>query len=121
MLREKHLSLLFLFMFFILANCTSIQGRFVALDNQYPPYGIDCSVDIFKNEMPSRDFVEISRIDVHLEKTLLITTDFDGALPELQKQACLSGADAVVNIQERSSTHLETNMYHVTATGVRYK
>jgi uncharacterized protein YbjQ (UPF0145 family) len=41
-------------------------------------------------------------------------------MPELKKQARLSGADAVIDIQEKHSKVLETSVYHVTATGIRY-
>ena len=42
-------------------------------------------------------------------------------LPELKKQACLSGADAIAEIQERSTRHIENRGYHVTATGIKFK
>jgi uncharacterized protein YbjQ (UPF0145 family) len=38
----------------------------------------------------------------------------------LKKQARQAGADAVIEIQEIRSQILETMVYHVTATGVRY-
>lgn len=62
----------------------------------------------------------IARLDVHLEKTGFVTSKFEDALPELKKQARQAGADAVIEIQETRSQILETMVYHVTATGVRY-
>jgi hypothetical protein len=63
----------------------------------------------------------LPRLDVHLEKTHFISSDFESALPELRKQACLSGADAIIEIQEQSTGYLEMRSYHVTATGIKYK
>jgi len=43
-----------------------------------------------------------------------------GALPLLEEQARLSGADAIIEIRENRSMVGETRVYHVTATGIRY-
>jgi len=91
------------------------------LGQTYPPRSIDCDVEVFKTSVPSKGFIKIARIDAHLEKSHFIKSDFEDALPELKKQACLSGADAIIEIQERSSSVLETKIYHVTATGIKYK
>jgi hypothetical protein len=70
--------------------------------------------------IPNKPFNRIARLDVHLEKTGFVRSSFDDALPELKKQARQAGADAVIEIQEIRSQILETMVYHVTATGVRY-
>ena len=70
--------------------------------------------------MPDKKYVKISRIDVHIERTFALTPNFNNALPELRKQACLSGADAVVEIEEQSSQLIENRMYHVVAVGIKY-
>ena len=62
----------------------------------------------------------LSRLNVHIEKTHFLSSDLDEAMPELKKQACLSGADAITDIQERQSSYLETRSYHVTAKGIRF-
>ena len=91
------------------------------LGQTYPARSPDCNVEVFRTGSPSKSFVKISRIDAHLEKSHFIKSDFEDALPELQKQACLSGADAIIEIQERSSSVLETKIYHVTTAGIKYK
>lgn len=63
-------------------------------------------------------FERISRIDVHLEKTHFIYSDLEDALPKPQKQARLSGADAIIDIKERKSSVGDTQIYHVTATEI---
>jgi hypothetical protein len=93
----------------------------VVLTQPYPAREEDCSIDIFRTGYPAKEFTKITRVDVHLEKTHFVPSSFESALSELKRQACLSGADAVVDIEERSSSHLETRGYHVTGTGIKYK
>ena len=89
---------------------------------QHNPKRINCHIEIFKNGQPSQQFERISRLDVHIERTYYVRSQLDDALPELRKEGCASGADAVIDIQERNSNFnlSETNSYHVTGTGVRY-
>jgi len=105
----------------LITSCATTQSRYVMLGQTYPARVEDCSIEIFRTGGPSKEFIKISRLDVHLEKTHFIQSGFDTALPELKKQACLSGADAIIEVQEQSSSHIETRIYHVTATGIRYK
>jgi len=44
----------------------------------------------------------------------------NNALPLLKNEARLAGADAIIEIRERSSNVLETNIYHTTAVGIVY-
>jgi hypothetical protein len=102
-------------------SCATSQSRFVHLEGEYPSRPAECEVEIFREGVPGKEFVRISRLDVHLEKTHFIRSRFEDALPELKKQACLSGADAVIEIRDRSTAFAETEVYHITATGIRYK
>jgi len=88
--------------------------------DSYPPKPEGYEVQVFRGGAPQRPFVRISRLDVHLEKTHFISSSLDDALPELKNQARLSGADAIIDIRESFSSVGETEIYHVTATGVRY-
>jgi len=87
------------------------------------PKHSNCELEIYRTSYPDREFSEISRIDVHIERTYFVSSVFDDALPEIKKRACDSGADALIDIREISSTiNLgETHIYHVTATGIKYK
>lgn len=106
----------------VLASCVTMQSRYAPLGQAYPPRPEDCTVAVHKESIPQKDFERISRLDVHIEKTHFAKSDFENALPELKKQACLSGADAIINIEERSSSfRLENRTYHVTATGIKFK
>lgn len=55
-----------------------------------------------------------------MEKTVWTKSSFDEALKELRSQAQQAGADGIIDIQEKRSQLLETMVYHVTATAIRY-
>ena len=116
-----HLGTLVLIPFFV--SCSTTQSRFVPLGPTYESKPTDCSLDVIRTGTPNKDFIKISRIDVHVERTYYIRSGFDEALPELRIKACASGADAIFEIQETSSKMIigETHVYHVTATGIKYK
>jgi len=73
------------------------------LGQSFPPKPEGYEVQVFRGTMPDRSFVRISRLDVHLEKSFFVGSSLENALPELKKQARLSGADAVIEIRENSS------------------
>ena len=109
-------------LFMITLTGCSYQNRYTMLDEQHNPKPSNCHIEIFTNGQPSRHFERISRLDVDIERTYYIKSQLDHALPELRKEGCASGADAVIDVQERSSSFnlAETNAYRVTGTGVRY-
>ncbi len=103
-------------------SCASTQSRYsmlVADSYSAKPEGYDIQT-FYDDDTPQRPFLKISRLDVHLEKTHFIGSSLNDALPDLKKQARLSGADAIIDIKESSSMVGETKIYHVTATGIRY-
>jgi hypothetical protein len=102
------------------SGCATTQSRMSFLGEHYPPRAADAAVEVFRDGVPNKPFDRIARLDVHLEKTGFVKSGLEDALPELKKQARQAGADAVIEIQEIRSQILETMVYHVTATGVRY-
>lgn len=105
----------------LLASCATSQGRHVPIENAYPAQSETHNVDIFFEGVPPREFDRIARLDVHLEKTFFVRSALEDALPELKRQARLSGADAIIEFREISSQSIETRIYHVTATAIRYR
>lgn len=103
-----------------LSGCATTIGNHQPLNGHYPPRPADCRIDIFKNQPPARPYIAIARLNVHLEKTFFMPSDFASARGELQRQACLSGADGVVDIEETNSSYLETRIYNLSATGIHY-
>lgn len=103
-----------------LVGCATTTVNHRPLGQHYPPRATDCSVAIFRTGAPARPFIAIAHLNVHLEKTFFVPSDFASAQGELKRQACLSGADAIVGIQERKSSYLETRIYNLSATGIRF-
>src|SRR5206468_1530225 len=89
-----------------MASCATNQGRYMKLAENIAARDADCIVDVFKVGLPSKSYIKVSRLDVHLEKTHFQRPTFDEAVVELRKQACLSGADAIIDVEERSSSIL---------------
>lgn len=104
----------------LLAACTTQQSRYVPLDQSYGPLPSYFPVEVFRFGLPEKPFERVARLDVHLEKAYFLSSDFEDALPKLIEQARLSGSHAIIEIEERTSSVLETKIYHVTATGVRF-
>lgn len=105
---------------FLLAACTSHQSRYVPLAETYDALPSDFDVEVYRYELPERPFKKVARLDVHIEKTHFLSTDFEDAVPELMEQARLSGSHAIIEIEEQKSSLLETKIYHVSATGIRF-
>ena len=103
-----------------MSACSASRGRYAWLGPPYSPWPQGHPVEVFQDGLPTRAFVRVSRLDVHIEKTDFRKASFEEALPELMNQARLSGADAIVEIQERRTWVVGSRAYHVTATGIRY-
>ena len=112
---------LFLAAWFV-GGCSS-ASRYSRLGAAYESKSPNCEIDVFRTGHPSKTFMRISRIDVHVERTYYMRSNFDDVLTKLRREACASGADAIIDIQERSSNInlSETNIYHVSAIGIKYQ
>lgn len=109
-----------IFLAFGLGGCAVTTGNYRPVGKRYPPRPADCNIQVFRSLAPTRLYATISRLNVHLEKTFFVPSDFISARGELKRQACLSGADAVIDIEEKNSSYLETRIYNVSATGIRF-
>ena len=103
-----------------LCGCMATTGNYRSLNQGSPARPPDCDIAVFKDQHPARPYVAISQLNVHLEKTFFVPSDFASAKGELRKQACLSGADGVIDIEEKYSSYLETRMYNLSATGIKF-
>ncbi len=104
----------------VISSCSTLQGRYKIIGEKYPPKPNNYEVEIFRESLPERDFIRVSKLEVHSEKSQFCGNALENVLPELKKQARLSGADAIIEIKEKRSRVVEFNMFHVTATGIRY-
>lgn len=109
-----------IFLALILCGCVATTGNYRPLNGGAVARAADCQVAIYRDSPPKLPYVAISRLNVHLEKTFFVSSDYVSATAELRRQACLSGAEAVVDLQEQSSSYLETRIYNLSGTGVRF-
>ena len=109
-----------LFSAVILSACATSHGQFQHYDQQYPALAADAAVEVYE-QAPSRAYARVARLDAHYEKTGMITTSRKTAIEELKRQARRAGATGIINIDERRTRILETQVYHVSAVGIRFK
>lgn len=109
-----------IFLASILCGCVATTGNYRPLNGGAAARAADCQIFVYKDSPPKQTYVAISRLNVHLEKTFFVSSDYVSAAAELKRQACLSGAEAVVDLQEQSSSYLETRIYNLSGTGVRF-
>lgn len=103
-----------------LCGCMATTGNYRSLNQNSPARAPNCDVAVFKDQRPARPYVAIAQLNVHLEKTFFASSDFASASGELRRQACLSGADGVIDIEEKNSSYLETRIYNLSATGIKF-
>jgi len=108
------------FLTLALCGCATTTGNYRPLNGGSSPRAPGCQVSTFRDVSPERTYTAVSRLNVHLEKTFFVPSDFASAADELKRQACLSGADAVIDVHEQTSSYLETRIYNLSGTGVRF-
>ena len=101
------------------AGCHSLHGGFARLGPALPPRPADAPVQVYLDGLPEGEWQPVARLDVRLERTGFVPAPRAEALYELRRQARLAGADAVIDVRQRRSWHLETRSYHVSGTAVR--
>jgi len=106
----------------LLSGCAASQSRMqpigeAPLQSRAPT----CTVEVWRTGQPSRPFTKVARLDVHQEATYFLQPSFDDLLPDLKKQACRAGADAVIDVVETKGGYLETSSLHVTATAIVFQ
>lgn len=69
---------------------------------------------------PARPYTKVSSLDLYIEKKAPGEPSLEEVLPELKRQARLSGAEAVIEVQWTLRGAPDAAVYHVTATGIAY-
>ncbi len=83
----------------------------------------DCKIEIIDKEKPERPHEEIARIEVFVRRNKITQgreAVYEEAVPELRKQACKLGADAVVVLRQRVSHSGEFKLLYVKTIAIRY-
>ena len=104
-----------------LAACASIHSSHSAINGASVAAKPDtCAIEVYEGVLPGRPYVVVSQLNVSIEKTHFRGSHLSQVIPELSKQACRSGADAIIQIRERRDFHLESRIYSVRAQGIRF-
>lgn len=69
---------------------------------------------------PARPFTKVSSLDLWVEKKAPGDGSLEEVLPELKRQARLSGAEAVIDVHWKLGGGPDALVYHVTATGIAF-
>lgn len=80
----------------------------------------DAPIEVFQDTLPNRPYREISRLNIHLEKTHLIGSNTEKAIEQLKQQARACGADAIIEVTEDRGRLNETRILNVSATAIVY-
>ena len=75
-------------------------------------------IEVFAAPPPGRALRPVSHLDLYVEKKGSGDPKLEDVLPELRRQARLSGAEAVTDVQWTLQEKSGPAVYHVTATGV---
>jgi uncharacterized protein YbjQ (UPF0145 family) len=94
-----------------LAGCSIVSPR---------PQADERPVEIFTSGAPKRPFAKVSKLDLYVEKWGRGEPSVDDFRPELTREARLSGADAVVDLEWTLKGTPDNGVYHVKGTGVAY-
>jgi len=119
--RTGKTALLIMTLSLLVAGCEGpMPGKFARLAQPYPAKPKDSPIEVFQDAPPSKPYNEIARLDVHMEQGYFKQPTLKDVMPELLKQARLSGSDGIINIQERRSVLSEIQVLHVSATAIKF-
>jgi hypothetical protein len=81
-----------------------------------------CEIQVFKDSKPDQAFTELGVINYHDERHRLKAglLKLEVAMPKIKARACRLGADALIDIRVTEVRRLETAMFNVRATLVRF-
>ena len=83
----------------------------------------DCAVEIFNDKKPEKQYETVARLDVYVRRNKLTQgrqAVYEEAVPELKKQACKTGADAVIVLRQTVSQSGEFKLLYVKAEAIHF-
>ena len=105
----------------LLSGCVTQQVTSIPLTSeQVAPKPISANVEVYRDTSPERPYKRIARLNVHIEKTVLLSSSLDAAIGQLVDKARSVGADALIEISDDRSHLNETRILNVTATAIVY-
>ena len=98
-----------------------MQARMERIGDLQPaPRPANCTIEVL-HEAPTRPFVKVAHVYAHRESTIVLHPGLEEVLADLKKQACLAGAEGIMDIAESKSGYLEMSSYNISATAIVYR
>ena len=87
-----------------LAACSGLAGGSTvssAADAAVPPKPDDCEIMVYQSGLPGGAYDVVARLTARIEGPPAPGGDLASVMPELKKQACRAGADAIIGLGVR--------------------
>ena len=106
----------------LLAGCSSVSNQVHVVDSRFAAKPPNCEIEII-DKSTSRPHTVVAEIDAYVRRNKL-TGDLQGvfeeAVPELKRQGCAAGADAVIVLNQTVSQSGEFKLLYVKAVAIHY-
>jgi hypothetical protein len=81
-----------------------------------------CDIQVFRDSKPDQAYVDLGIINYHDERhrSNAGSLKLDVVMPKIKASACKAGADALIDIRVTEVRRLESAMFNVRATVVRF-
>ena len=107
----------------MLANCSAVTNSVQPVGAALQPRAPDCNIEIL-DKNTTRPHRVVAQIDAYVRRNKLtggLRGVFEEAIPELKKQGCAAGADAVVVLNQTVSQSGEFKLLYVKAVAIHYE
>jgi hypothetical protein len=107
----------------MLANCSAVTDQVRPIGAALKPRPPDCNIEILDKNTDKPHRV-VAEIDAYVRRNKLtggLRGVLDEAIPELKKQGCAAGADAVVVLNQTVSQSGEFKLLYVKAVAIHFE
>jgi hypothetical protein len=106
-----------------LAQFSGVRSKVELVGDKRPAKPPNCEVEIFGENKPEKKYEVVARMDVYVRRNKITQgrqATYEEAVPELKKQACKAGADAVIVLRQTVSSSGEFKLLYVKAEAIHF-
>lgn len=106
-----------------LGQFSGVRSKVELVGPKRPARPPNCEVEIFSDSKPEKRYEVVARIDVYVRRNKVTQgrqAVYEEAVPELRKQACKVGADAVIVLRQTVSSSGEFKLLYVKAEAIHF-
>ena len=106
-----------------LAQFSGVRSKVELVGAKRPAKPPNCEIKIFSENKPEKRYEVVARIDVYVRRNKITQgrqATYEEAAPELKKQACKAGADAVIVLRQTVSSSGEFKVLYVKAEAIHF-